>query len=289
MVFTTMYAALFFLLSLCQVSPPASAVIALYFTMVAAGQAVLFGGTRPREASILAGVLAAPLLTLGYSIWSSLLWQNFESFARTMAIGIGLMPLGAVIGYVVGCTAAGVFYIMKRKLARQDDQAAERELPVASLGSDKRLWEERLWDDLGPRLLRLETQARPLRATLTVCAMSFVGGVVGFVAFAGFPSLRVLATIFSGSLLVSLVIGGLGLNRWRFYFLLVAATALFMLPPAMHSGNLIVAGKSLADYSDAMFALYLMSAMMLGSAVVALAGWLAWIASPIGLPVAIIC
>lgn len=297
MVFSTIYAVLFFFLTLVETPPRDFAVIVLFFTIVAAGQAVLFRGTRPREASILAGCAAAPVMTLVASVWNAYLWQDFESVARTIAIGIALMPCGALCGYLVGCLAAGVFYVMDRTFARKDDRPHESSPPIGAVTTGNALWEERVWNFVAavvsifrdfPKAIfsdqsnHPETKIRPFRAVAIMFAMTFVVGFVCFVAFAGLPMLRAMATILSISLLLSLVVVGCKLNRRRFNRLLPVCMALCLLPAYLRAGGLVVSGFRLSDVMHrapgATIALFLMFATILGACFAALAGWLAWLA-----------
>jgi hypothetical protein len=66
----------------------------------------MFYGQTPRLASIIAGALILPLFTLAAAVFS-----DRPSPAIVCAI-LGFVPLGALLGYLTGTCAAGVFLVM---------------------------------------------------------------------------------------------------------------------------------------------------------------------------------
>jgi hypothetical protein len=247
---------------------------------------MLFSGTRPRAASILAGGVAAFALTICHSIWNSYLWQDFESFSRTMAIGLTLTPFGAVAGYVVGCAVAGVFCVMGRLVAGQDDQATEDGPPHSAASSKNKLWEDRVWDVVGGlKPDRRQTKIRPVHAAAMIFLKLVVCVVVVFVAVAGFPSLVAIAFIIGLSLLASLVVVGSMLNDWWLNLMITVCAALLMLPAYFPASNLIVFGRRMSDWTDHFDGMFLLVtfAVLIGFCVAAAASWLAWLASRAGL------
>jgi putative addiction module component (TIGR02574 family) len=83
--------------------------IAGFITLVGIGQAVLFGGTKPRLASVLTGIVAyfvgmvtAPLV------------GHFDIGGAVEQVAVALLfaaPVGAPLGYVAGVIVGGVFLV----------------------------------------------------------------------------------------------------------------------------------------------------------------------------------
>jgi hypothetical protein len=69
--------------------------------------AQMFYGKAPRLASTVAGALILPLFTIVASRFSENL-DGGEIFCMT----IGFVPFGALLGYITGTCAAGVFLVM---------------------------------------------------------------------------------------------------------------------------------------------------------------------------------
>jgi hypothetical protein len=68
--------------------------------------AQMFYGKAPRLASIVAGAILLPVFTLG-----AVLFDNDPSPAYVCVI-VGFVPFGALMGYLTGTCAAGVFLVM---------------------------------------------------------------------------------------------------------------------------------------------------------------------------------
>jgi hypothetical protein len=84
--------------------------------------AQMFSGKTPRLASIVAGAITLPLFSLG-----ALLFDD-DAKAGFICLLIGFIPFGALMGYLAGTCAAGVFlvmdmlepYLQGRRLMRRD-------------------------------------------------------------------------------------------------------------------------------------------------------------------------
>lgn len=81
---------------------------ASFITLVGIGQTVLFGGLRPRTASIVVGITAYCVMTVG----------SFMFFSRSVSIGqlfffriVSGVVYGAVVGYIAGVMVGGVFLV----------------------------------------------------------------------------------------------------------------------------------------------------------------------------------
>jgi hypothetical protein len=107
-VVTFAYSLLFGLMKAMQMPSEASLVIAIFISCVAAGQAFLFGGQRPRTASIVVGALI-------YIVSMAFVW--FTSGPRMYPTGLLLIMLcytiigGAILGYLAGVLVGGVFLV----------------------------------------------------------------------------------------------------------------------------------------------------------------------------------
>ncbi len=128
-VVTTAYALLFAAMAALQFTPTASILTAAFITLVGIGQSVLFGGLRPRTASIAVGTASFCVLMGG-----SLLFAGRMYF---FAVVSGII-YGPVLGYIAGVMVGGVFLIadkLRRLLHRRPVSADPAEVaddnPVA--------------------------------------------------------------------------------------------------------------------------------------------------------------
>jgi len=121
LLFVLLYSLLFSFLSVLGAPAVVFACVALYVTSIGLGQMLLFGGERPREASIWVGT---PVLMLIYIVGSAaallsdvsqtgraLLPEDLLGLACSLVMG----PILAVpISYVTGAAIAGVFLLLDR-------------------------------------------------------------------------------------------------------------------------------------------------------------------------------
>jgi hypothetical protein len=108
------------------VPPVASLVVTGFISIIAAGQALFFGGNQPRKASVLTG-------TVVYSIAMFSLWlYNGPRMYPTMVIAIMASYTligGAILGYLSGVVVGGIFLIADKVRNRFGRKMGVSELP----------------------------------------------------------------------------------------------------------------------------------------------------------------
>ncbi len=95
-------------MSVLQFPSIASLAIAGFVTLVGVGQAVLFGGDRPRTASLLVGTT---IYSLGMLAYWFLGWSRFIPPSGLFVIGTFVVIGGAILGYLSGTLIGGVFLL----------------------------------------------------------------------------------------------------------------------------------------------------------------------------------
>ena len=126
-----------------NVPPFVSAYVAAFITCVGIGQALLFGGRRPRLASVLTGMAAYFLCMLSLPFAD----RHFEIFGPSNLIAFAIMTsvmYGSILGYVAGVLVGGVFLVAEvvrtRFLAKSSDRAITpaivRAMPPAISAAD---------------------------------------------------------------------------------------------------------------------------------------------------------
>jgi putative addiction module component (TIGR02574 family) len=123
MIVTAAYAILLSGLSALRYPPVVSCYVAAFFTLVAIGQALLFGGSRPRPASVYTGMVAWFLGTFGYVF----LDPHFDFFSFLPAGIVFSLLFGGILGYIAGVLVGGVFLVadvLRQRYGREteDDQ-----------------------------------------------------------------------------------------------------------------------------------------------------------------------
>lgn len=105
---TAMYALLFGALKSLRSPPAAFAIVGVFPACIGLAQMLLFGGKRPREASIIAG-------SIFFVLASIILFLTIPAGARgsygVFVIVIVAPAMGAFFGYLVGAAVGGVFLI----------------------------------------------------------------------------------------------------------------------------------------------------------------------------------
>jgi hypothetical protein len=101
-VVTTAYALLFAAMAALQFPPMASILTAAFITLVGIGQSILFGGLRPRTASIVVGTASICVLMGGSLIFAGRMYF--------FALVSGII-YGPVLGYIAGVMVGGVFLV----------------------------------------------------------------------------------------------------------------------------------------------------------------------------------
>jgi hypothetical protein len=104
---------------LMAIGMPMGGVVTVAGTLTAAGaaQVFLFRGERPRYASIILGAVAAPACAVVYAFIESDFADAFffnQTFAEIAVSVYYFSVVGAVLGYVSGCIAAGLFLMLGR-------------------------------------------------------------------------------------------------------------------------------------------------------------------------------
>jgi hypothetical protein len=131
---TTAYSLLFAALSGLNFPPMASFCIAGFITGVGIGQAMLFGGKRPRRASVLVG---AALYLFGALALIYRFEQSFSGGMIFLAV-LNSLVMGSIMGYVAGVLVGGVFLvadILRQRFGRtaeseRSDEAVVERAPI---------------------------------------------------------------------------------------------------------------------------------------------------------------
>jgi len=120
LVITAMYAVLFAVLRAFEATPLTFTFIALFFTSVGLGQAILFEGRRPQRASVIVG---ACFLSC-WALVSELLWPSPRPRLSTGDILwfslLASLP-GALLGYTCGGFIAIVLFMSEKTENRGDN------------------------------------------------------------------------------------------------------------------------------------------------------------------------
>jgi putative addiction module component (TIGR02574 family) len=111
---TTAYSLLFAALSAIHVPTTAIAIAAGFITLVGIGQALLFGGQKPRLASALVGVLCYSIAATGY--W--LMGPPMMPEPLLLGALVYALFVGAVSGYVAGVLVGSVFLVADKLRCR---------------------------------------------------------------------------------------------------------------------------------------------------------------------------
>jgi len=114
MLMVTLYAILFSFLRTLHASNTIFALLAVLFTGIGIGQAVLFGGRYPRAASIWIGAVMAPIEIIIYCCLENDFGRlsGSEFVAAAIVLVIAGIPLGAIFGYLFGTLTAGGFFLV---------------------------------------------------------------------------------------------------------------------------------------------------------------------------------
>lgn len=119
LVVTLAYSLLFGGLRLLRLRPMAVSEVAGFVTCVAIGQALLFGGKKPRLSSVLVGVICLLGIYLVYALTRDA--SLFEFHHRVLLIWLSIAIAGAISGYFAGVAIGLVFlvsHVTKQSLRR---------------------------------------------------------------------------------------------------------------------------------------------------------------------------
>ena len=108
-VVTSAYALLFGGMALLRIPAIASLLVAGFITIVGIGQALLFQGLRPRTASIVVGIAAYAIATIGVFVFTGGMRMYPGEIIMSFII-YGLMG-GTVFGYLAGALVGSVFLV----------------------------------------------------------------------------------------------------------------------------------------------------------------------------------
>ncbi len=129
-------AVLFSVMNCLGAPPTLMVVIAGYFALVAIGQAVLFGGQKPRQASMLVGSVA---FFLGQLSFFMLVFRGSLALALTGGgswVLIAALLIGSACGYLAGALVAGIFLILDRLQHRRDPPATDPPPPALPMRAE---------------------------------------------------------------------------------------------------------------------------------------------------------
>ncbi len=121
------YAVLFAALRLAGAPAVVFLLVTVFFTGVAVGQALLFGGRFPRAASIWVGSVLLPLEALVCVLCLNLFWKARISIDGILCMSVIYIPLGAILGYLVGLVAAAMFCVLDWQEKRKQGRAPAAE------------------------------------------------------------------------------------------------------------------------------------------------------------------
>jgi hypothetical protein len=124
-VVTSAYALLLGGFSAMDASPIVSFVIGGFVVAVGIGQAVLFGGEKPRAASVLVGIVMHAIFWIGFWIYYP---RVYPSEAILFVVGF-IVVGGAILGYCSGALVGGVFLVAD-KIRSRFGRSARPEPPI---------------------------------------------------------------------------------------------------------------------------------------------------------------
>jgi len=131
---TAVYAVVFTVMAVIGVKPVGFLIIGVFFTGVAASQALLFGGNNPRGASVLAGAIMVPAILIPWRLimeWPALSGDYNGVISLVVADGFRGASIGVVLGYLAGALSAGVFLVHDRELEAKTDTSPNDGDPFA--------------------------------------------------------------------------------------------------------------------------------------------------------------
>ena len=105
---TLAYSILFGLMSAVRFPPVAALIVAGFITAIGVSQALLFGGKRPRLASVIVGTLIYSLSLLGFWLATG---QRAYPTSTFLFLGTYVAIGGAILGYLSGTVVGGVFLL----------------------------------------------------------------------------------------------------------------------------------------------------------------------------------
>jgi putative addiction module component (TIGR02574 family) len=121
---TLAYSVLLGVMSALRLPPVASLIVAGFITAIGVSQALLFGGKRPRLASVLVGTLIYALSLLGFWLATG---QRAYPTSTFLVLGTYAAIGGAILGYLSGVVVGGVFLLADavRRMRRSGTEAED--------------------------------------------------------------------------------------------------------------------------------------------------------------------
>jgi hypothetical protein len=134
-VVTFAYSLFFAALSSLGTPPALSVIFGVFISVVAVGQALLYGGNNGRIASIITGAVAAVPVT-----WALIIWAAPRNM---VALLILLAPIGAMVGaacgYLAGTLVGGVFLVADKLrvfFAKNSDEGATQHVVLVEADAE---------------------------------------------------------------------------------------------------------------------------------------------------------
>jgi putative addiction module component (TIGR02574 family) len=127
---TVAYSLLFGGFSLLEAPPAVSLAVGGFITLVGIGQALLFGGNRPRTASLVVGTVLYALSTIA---WWLMMGPRAYPTSMFLVAATYLLIGGAMLGYLAGVMVGGVFFLadllrrVRRSRSRQEEPFANED------------------------------------------------------------------------------------------------------------------------------------------------------------------
>ncbi len=133
MVVTAAFALLFVILRAIGAPGATYALSMLFIVVIGLAQALLFGGENPRVASILAGAVSFPLISI-----VSMLFAPNGPLQVDRIVGAGLCSAvsGALWGYLTGALIGGVFLLMRMADKFFHPQKPSMDIEITPIESD---------------------------------------------------------------------------------------------------------------------------------------------------------
>ena len=283
LIVVAVYGALFRLLTFLGADSLLFGIIVLFTTSVAAGQAILFGGRKPRDASFLAGSLLCPSMLLAQLLMELLGWSRsappylgIDTIPQLLSALVYLALFGSVLGYFAGCSAAGVFFVtdrIKRRWAMGVTRVAD-DLPSAIPSGLERIWQRVL---VTIRRLSPFQRDRPVPEAVNVFILSgtFMGLAVPYVTWLWQPYALVVVTVVA--LILAFWHAGVRLCGWKLALLFLILGCVGALVPGTTLRRLYLLGRPIEESVPQLLVISALAGCLIGMTVAAARGWVGWL------------
>jgi hypothetical protein len=138
-VVTLAYSLLLGAMSAMTFPPVASLFVAGFVSLVGIGQAVLFGGARPRTSSVLVGIVLYVCAMLGVWILGG---QRMYPTELMLIMASYSLVGGAILGYLAGALVGGVFLVAEKIRVRYSRPATETTEDQPGADQDDSPWKD---------------------------------------------------------------------------------------------------------------------------------------------------